>query len=97
MQKSKTPLAGPIWLQEDNTNKLGKSPLDNATCKISKLWVIYFCRRILFDISLFKSMQNQRSLLTGLFRPHEDNLNNYFRSPLGNATSKISMLLVLQF
>ena len=47
--------------------KLGGGPLDDGSCKISKLKAICFLRRRFLKISIYKSMQNMISPGAGPF------------------------------
>ena len=84
LYKNVTPGAGPFLVPGHKLNKLGRSPLDDATYQISRTQG--FRQEDFFTFSLYKANEKHVTLGRGHFRPWRDNLNKLDRGVLVDAT-----------
>ena len=80
---------GQFWPRGHDLNKLGKGPLGNTTCQISKLWAFWFILRRFLKIFLCKI---KWPLGRGQFWIRGHDLNKLGRGPLDDASYQISKL-----
>ena len=83
---------GHFWPHIHYLNILGRDLLDDAPCKISELWGLWFQRRRFFNISLCITIEIMWPLERGQYWPQDQDVNKLGRGPLYNVAYQIRKL-----